>query len=453
MELVAKIKTTLISITETLFSLTDRAWPFVLSGGSLMLLVGMVLKVNLIVSLAIGLTLLVACFLMCARVYNNNTMALLGVAALAVRFFISFVFNYIFSGFGMDSLEYHYMAKEIVNLLSSGVNYVAVPFTKQYFPNFIAIFYYAFGSNRLAVTFIVNFFCVASGLFVYLTCDAARMDKPVGYFSSIAIWFMPGFLFFTSDLLKDSSILFLTALSFYLFSLIIYKKSSKERKLLLTALLVLVVVLNSAFRFYVFAPIVIGLGLGLIVHFFRGRGLKQKLVVTLMIIGLCALFYVLANRYLERYLNLSIDKLFEYINNERQWNFAYASAGIKGYDISSLLKALKALPELCVHYLAQPFPTSWISQDVALYIKLLIPDMLIWYVMLPFVFWGSYMMIKSRNILGISIIGYLVVFLIINALLVGNVGAIYRYRLQFQMPAFILIGIGMYDVVNKVYFD
>lgn len=438
----------LYMVNGVLYSLCAKTQYLILLIGSLLLMVGVLSDTDIIKSLAIGILLMVACFMICCKVYNNEAMPLLGTASLILRFSISLIFNYIFNGFGMDSVEYHYLASDITELLHSGLGYASIPSMKQLFPNVVAVAYYAFGINRVSATFIVGFFAVLTGVVVYLVCRTSNMNRFSGYFASLSIWFMPGFLFFTSDLLKDSCILLVTAFSFYLYAAIIYKKSTLFKKSVMILTLMAAVAINSAFRFYAFAPIVVGFGLSLVIYFFIKRGVKTKLISSVLIFGFIALSYILANKYLSPYINIDINKFFDLINNKRESGFAYASAGIKGYDISTFGKSLKALPALCFHYLAQPFPSSWFTGG-EIYIKLLIPDMLAWYIMLPFIFIGGYSAVVKKNIVGISMVGYLIVFLCINALIVGNVGAIYRYRLQFQELAFLLVGIGVTPVYNK----
>lgn len=433
-------------IINRMYVFCEKHCYFALLVSSVCLLTGSIVNMDLLKSISVGVMLLVICFLICAKVYESNAMTLLGVLSLLGHFFLAFIFNSLLKSFGVDSIEYHYEASAISSMLNNGVSFTSIPIFKQYFTHFVAVIYFILGVNRLIGTFIVGFFAVLAGNIIYKTCETAKMQKSTGYFSSIAIWFMPGFLFFTSDLLKDSVVLFMTALSFYLFAELIFKRNRRVKTFVLSVFLIIVVAVNTAMRFYVFIPIITGFGLSFLIYYFCINESKHKLLTGVMFISLIALFIILSQLYLEDIFNLGIDKLFESLNSARQNAFAYTSGGIKGYDISTIDKALKALPALCAHYLLQPFPSSWLTGDTAFYIKLLIPDMIVWYAMLPFVLVGGYISIIKKNFIGIAALGYLIVFLCVNGLLVGNVGAIYRYRLQFQEIAFMLTGMGISQI-------
>lgn len=434
---------------DKVYAFFDNVEHFLFFIAAIVLLIGVTLDAELIRGFAVGVILICICFYLCKKVYSDSYMCLLSVLSLIGHFFIAIIFNYVFKNFGADSVEYHQAAIGVDSLLSNGVSIQAIPvFKGQIFTNIVAFIYFCFGTSRVLATFIVSFFVVLAGMLVHIACVTAKVEKKAGYFASLAIWFMPGFLFFTSDLLRDGIILFLTALAFYLFAELLYKKNSKLKIVALLVAVVLVVVVNASLRFYVFVPILIGMGLGSVVCFFSNKGIRYKALIGFGFAVLVVLFFILSQRYLSRWLQLDIDTLLQTLNSTRQNEFAYASAGIKEFDISTLDKALMSLPTLMWHYIFQPFPDSWMAEGSALYIKLLIPDMILWYAMIPFLFIGSVVALKRKNFLGIAILGYLISFLVINALLVGNVGAIYRYRMQFQEFAFVVAGIGVMAVAG-----
>lgn len=432
----------LFSFVDRFYSLVNKVYRYVFFACAVCLLFSTVMRIDLLQSAAVGVLLLTLFFLLIRNTYEDKIMVLLGVLSLCGHFFLAFCFNYFFNAFGIDSLEYHHNAAAMAESLNNGVSLLSIPVYKQYFTHFVAVIYFLFGTNRLLCTFIVSFFTVWAGVLMHLTCKTAKMPKTAGYVASVAIWFMPGFLFFTSDLLKDSLMLFLIALAFFLFAHLIYGEHTKWKRGVLLLLIILTVAVSAFIRFYVFIPVIAGIGLSLFISLIKQSEWRYKLSAVLLIVLFTAVFMLLSRNHLGKWL-VSIDKLFELANKNRQSAFAYDTSGIRGYDISTLSKALRELPALCLHYLLQPLPTTWLLSDNAFYTKLLIPDMLIWYALLPLVLLGGHISVVKGNYLGIAALGFFIVFLVMEALLVGNVGALYRYRLQLQEVSFIIVGLGV----------
>jgi hypothetical protein len=201
----------------------------------------------------------------------------------------------------------------------------------------------------------------------------------------------------------------------------------------------------TALRIYMFVPITAGLCTGFILMLLSKKSYKTKLIFIAALGLTAAAFVYLFQMYLPNYIEyMRDDTFFTWMNMYRQYSFAKSETGIQGYDISTMSQAITQLPIFIFHYIFKPYPTAWFGMGSEVYHRLLAPDMVIWYLLIPFMLYGWFDTVRKKHIIGISIIVYMLVFLGINALIVGNVGALYRYRMMFQMFAFVFAGIGLY---------
>jgi prepilin signal peptidase PulO-like enzyme (type II secretory pathway) len=108
-------------------------------------------------------------------------------------------------------------------------------------------------------------------------------------------------------------------------------------------------------------------------------------------------------------------------------------------DISEPISALTYLPVGMVYFLGSPFPWQVLSprQIMAL------PDVLLWYALLPGIFMGLLHLVRNRFRDASMLLVTMAVITILYSLVEGNVGIIFRHRAQIIAPTMVLAGIGV----------
>jgi hypothetical protein len=190
-------------------------------------------------------------------------------------------------------------------------------------------------------------------------------------------------------------------------------------------------------RFYVFYMVVIAT-LGTFV-FSRGRGLVSGLVgqVVMVLAFSGAMFLGVRGetvRQQQDYLNL------EHIQVARADQANLARSGYGGeIDVSTPAGAVAALPMGLVYMLLAPFPwsVSGIRQ------LLTVPEMLVWYALLPALARGLRHTVRERLGPALPILVFALLLTVSYAVFQSNVGTVYRQRTQISMFFFIFMGLGL----------
>jgi hypothetical protein len=117
---------------------------------------------------------------------------------------------------------------------------------------------------------------------------------------------------------------------------------------------------------------------------------------------------------------------------------AQSGFGVKE-DVSTPAGALRALPMGLVYLLLAPFP--WAARGIRQ--LLTVPEMLVWYALLPSLWRGLRHAIRTRARPALPILTYAASLTLAYAIFQGNVGTAYRQRTQVTMFYFIFIGAGL----------
>ncbi|HEX8173599.1 MAG TPA: hypothetical protein VF543_00605 [Pyrinomonadaceae bacterium] len=296
----------------------------------------------------------------------------------------------------------------------------------------VASVYAITGRNPLAIQFIsavagaatapAIFFCA---LRIFQNIKVARITA---YFAA----FYPSLILWSSQGLKDGLIVFLLSVVMLLVLRLGERFTLKSVLFLGFALLGLL-----SLRFYIFYMALAAIGGSLVI------GMKSltansmiRQFATALLIGLFLTYFGVlrtATQQFEAYGSL------EHIQVGRldQMQTANSSFG-KDVDVSTSSGALSAIPIGMNYLLFAPFP--W--QLANLRQSLTLPEMLVWWVSVPFLVLGLWFTIKFRLRQALPILMFSLMLTISYSIFQGNVGTAYRQRSQLLVFYFIFVAVG-----------
>jgi cation transport ATPase len=115
------------------------------------------------------------------------------------------------------------------------------------------------------------------------------------------------------------------------------------------------------------------------------------------------------------------------------------SAFGREYNVSTPTGAVQALPVGLTYLLLAPFPWAIAGARQAL----VLPEMLVWYGLLPSFVAGLRLAIRRQLADILPILVFAVTLTIAYALMQGNIGTAYRQRTQITVFFFLFIGVGL----------
>ena len=127
-----------------------------------------------------------------------------------------------------------------------------------------------------------------------------------------------------------------------------------------------------------------------------------------------------------------------------------ATAGESGYandqDVSTVSGAIGVLPIGFAYLMFAPFP--WEMKNFRQSITL--PDILLWWAMIPLLIYGLWYSIKHRLRASLPILIFTFLLTLSYSIFQGNVGAAYRQRTQIQVFLFMFIAVGWGLIREKI---
>jgi hypothetical protein len=301
----------------------------------------------------------------------------------------------------------------------------------------IAFIYTLCGRNMLAGQFFCAVIGAATAPMVYTCAHEIYHNQRVSKISAFFVAFFPGFIVWSSQLLKDGIIIFLLVLTMTMI-LRIQKKFSYTAVALLSLSLFGIL----AFRFYIFYVVCVAVAGSFII----GSGSSIKSIVrgfiSLMIIG-GILAYVgalqSAGSNLEKFGSL------ERVQASRS-DYAKTNSGFsEDVDVSTPLGALSAMPLGLTYLMLAPFP--WEISNIRQAITL--PEMLLWWTCIPILLGGLWFTIKTKLRNAIPILLFSLMLTLGYSVFQGNVGTAYRQRAQIQVFLFMFIAVGWTLILER----
>jgi len=121
------------------------------------------------------------------------------------------------------------------------------------------------------------------------------------------------------------------------------------------------------------------------------------------------------------------------------------TAALSVPTLNSLEDLLLFMPEALTDYLLRPFP--W-ERPTSLPAVMTIPEMLAWYALIPFTVLGMLSAARKRLAEIWPVLMFTIVFTLLDALAIGNLGAAYRHRTQVWLFFLLFAGVGIARVLG-----
>jgi hypothetical protein len=400
--------------------------------------------VQVVVAIIVAATLNVAILMVLRKRYEPKVYRVVSytyLCSISLRYLLAFYLwtNYQDPGFSMmfwgDSATYDSIGAAVAENWSNGSNaelwkHTVEGRTNRGFLYVVAAVYYVFGRNVLLMQLLngiigtLTSICILElGLLLYKPKVATR--------AMLFAAFFPQMIFWSSGLYKDPTIMLCVAVN--MLSLVHLKRGFR------TGLLFVYLVTAAALiwlRFYLFYVIVATMLAGFMV------GQRRKLMLGLvtqisLVLGVIMLLVlspigreVLAQ---QRYFS------FQQLQRSRADLAAASSGYARSVEVSSASSALRILPIGVAHILFSPFP--WAVRGLRQYLAL--PDVLAWYLMVPFLIKGMASAIKNRLGPMMPILLFTTALTLAYGVFQGNAGTAYRQRTQIMMFYFLFVADGL----------
>lgn len=291
--------------------------------------------------------------------------------------------------------------------------------------------YYIFGPNMLAAQFFFAVIGAAIAPLIYYYAYNIFDNRRVGKTAAVIVALFPAFIVWTAQMLKDGLVIFLLVVSLVAVFELQKRVNYKFVILLFFSLLGLVTL-----RFYVaYITTVAVFG-----SFIAGQSTSFKstlqriagLVVLAAGLGYLGLYRTAGQDY-EQYGSLErIQISREYLSKEGK------SGYVADDNVSTAGGALAALPIGFLYLLLAPFP--WQMSNFRQVV--ILPEMIVWWGMIPFIISGLLYTIKHRLRGAIGILVFTLLLTLGYSIFQGNVGTAYRQRTQIQVFLFIFVAVG-----------
>ncbi|MCU1282701.1 MAG: hypothetical protein JWM53_6247 [bacterium] len=309
-----------------------------------------------------------------------------------------------------------------------------------HYPGFlllVASLYTVLGSFQMVPTAFTSL-CGAITIVLVYRLTARSFHHMVAHRAAVLVAYFPSMILWSAMALKDPVMMLLITIVLSA-AVALRKRVSPGPVIAIVAALAGVYFIRFYISYVLLAAIAVSLvvarGRSFIGTFYRQLGLAIVIVTLLSAFGLT------------RRLTANFDEFsLERVNSYRYGMAITAnSAFAKDADVSTTSRALAFLPIGAGELLLGPFP--W--QMTSLRPLLTLPEMLVWWTMLPAVWRGLRFATRNRfgDIVPILIFGAMLTTL--YALTLGNVGAVFRQRAQVFVFLFIFAAIGRYLTICR----
>jgi hypothetical protein len=295
----------------------------------------------------------------------------------------------------------------------------------------LAALYYVLGHSPLLAQVLI---CVAgayTAVVVYRITAMLYGASPARYAALLTAYF-PSLILWSSHLLRDPLIVLLISLTIYYFLRLSEGFRVPDLLLFVVSLLCL-----HPMRSYVFY-LMTASSLTWFAVASRGNEVRG---LTIQIGAIGVLFALFATLGWDSVLRSHFDQnVLEQLQTTRS---DLAMSGESGFgrelDVSTPMGALKALPVGLTYLLLAPFP--W--QMVNLRQLLTLPEMLVWWSLIPATIAGLRHSIRQNLRQALPILSFVLGLSLLYALFQGNLGTAYRQRSQLLVLFFIFAGVGL----------
>ncbi len=341
--------------------------------------------------------------------------------------------------FGGDAFSYDLKASEMVdNWLGLSINPDETFF--QFDPRsgvawgmyyLTAIIYLVFGRNIFAAQSFCAVIGAATAPMVYFCARKIFNNLKVARFAAIGIAVFPSFIIWSGQLLKDGLIIFLLVAAMTMVIQLQTRFGYAALGVLVASLLAIL-----SLRFYIFYMVLVAVVGSFLVGLSSTKRSMLRSTLVLCVIGGALAYLGVGQR---ASIELPIFTNLERINYSRADLAKSADSGFgEELDVSTAEGALFAIPTGFTVLMFAPFP--W--QAANLRQAITIPEVLIWWSMIPFLLIGLIYTVRNRLRNAFPILIFSLMLTIAYSLFQGNVGTAYRQRTQIQVFLFVLVGVG-----------
>lgn len=346
-------------------------------------------------------------------------------------------------------IEFFEQGGSILFLFGSNEDWLEVSKITNYFPWISTTISLMFGAYEtlIAGSLYSAFMAALSVLMIYKMAQDLLPEekKSVAIDAAILAIFFPSYIMFTSVMLKEATVIFLSYSMLYIFYRYIMSKKQHYLGILVGGLFVL-----ATFRVYAAGIVLFACAAGYLIYVIRSRGAKNSVQALIVLSVLVIIVLVFGKKYLGIEFIMKVLDV-ENIQDLRTQHYGAASTFFEIGDLSTPTGILKAIPLGLCYMLLSPFPWQWIG-GTDIVEKALAPDMIIYYIIFPSVLLGFYRVHKQKPLLGIILVVYFFTVALPYSILIGNFGTIYRLRMQLLPTMFVMAVLGGTPIVNWVYF-
>jgi len=319
-----------------------------------------------------------------------------------------------------------------INVIAGHIRSISPSGTLGSYDFWNAIVYYFTGKSPISVIFIN---CLASSLTVILVYHITKQlyNEKAAKISAILTAFWFSLFTWSVQNLKEPLSVFLIAVLIWA----ILRLKVKFRFYLLFLIILSSIALKELrmVSFLIFYAVIFPFSMVL----FLWKKNRILFILLTVLMGLVIAMFV--NNYLARFFpkNQNNFSLIEYIYKMRTYRAYGNTAFLSNLDITNPAIFMFFAPiALLVAWLA-PFP--W--QIGSLSQIAVIPEMLLYYMLLPAMFSGWSFIMRHKVREGGIIIVYIFIMMLVLAFIEGNIGTLFRHRAMVLPFMFILIGIGI----------
>jgi 4-amino-4-deoxy-L-arabinose transferase-like glycosyltransferase len=295
----------------------------------------------------------------------------------------------------------------------------------------VGFLYMMIGRNIFAAQSLCGVVGAATSPMVYFCANRIYANQKVARTSAIIVAVFPAFVIWSGQLLKDGLIVFLLVLAITM----LLQLQEKFDPIALT-LLFLSLAGILTLRFYIFYMVAVAVAGSFIVGISSSSGSLMRRTVALVFLGLAVTYFGVVRNATESVENYDLAKL----QNSRLDLRQSAKSGYgEDIDVSTTQGAITAIPIGFLYLMFAPFP--WEAASLRQAITL--PEVLIWWGMIPLMIYGLWWTIKNKLRNALPILIFTLMLTLAYSIFQGNVGTAYRQRTQIQVFLFIFISIGL----------
>lgn len=289
----------------------------------------------------------------------------------------------------------------------------------------LAGFYYVFGYQIQTARMINAVIFIAAFIFIFYTAKSL-FGRKTAEMASVIFSFFPSIMLWSSMICVDITIIACEAA--FIFFAMKFLKANRTAVLYLCLMLFSIILIRSI-RPYIAFLMAIFTVLGIVFRMFAMAGRRSKIVI--ISIAAAAVVLAVLNSGSMDFIKGKLDRAsYEMIKNQMGFavvddssyvifpSHCYASYKCGLHDIAA------AYVRGMGYAIFAPFPWR-IESGLQL---LSLPQVLVWYMMIPFILYGIYLGFRDNRAAAIFVFLFCFAALSVLALASGNVGAVFRHR-------------------------